>query len=406
MLRLSHIASFLSRRALRVLAVLAAAVSVSASAQTDDDVPQPPRRHPSEMPKVATSADGAISVVAADIPGDPMGVRLPILQFATRTVRSLERAYKLEMPKGRSTAIAIHALDGTTNDVRVLSRWMAKSRMTRIWLPSPGFSDLDALRFHISKAWLRAWLDRRRAPGVPERLLPDWVVAGALRAADSAQAHDDVRATLELWSDARMPYFPQTCRYLQATEGTSAVLAGYVVGWMRERKIFRPALERLLDGRQWDADWLLTELTGETESVKQDRASDERLARLTRSVLSPGRASDWDLKVFTSRLLLYPPEFDKSIGTNRTSCTFGEAAALAAESETVRQAAWQKAREMPFCSIGRGESLAAAASAYRTFLLGVVRGEKPETLRPLLDEADRMMEKTLNENGKDDNRRR
>lgn len=390
----------------RGLAVLAAALTLSALAQADDDDPQIRRRHPSEMPRVATSADGSVSVVAADIPGDPMGVRLPILQFATRTVRLLEKAYRMEMPKGRSAAIVIHALDGTTNDVRVLSRWMEKSRMTRIWLPSPGFSDLAVLRFQISKAWFRAWLDRSRAANVSERLLPDWVVMGALRAADGAQAHDDVRSTLELWSTAQMPCFPQVCRYLQATEGRSAVIASYVVGWMKERKVFKTALERLVDGRPWDADWLLRELTGETDAVRQDRVSDERFARLTRAVLSPGRASDWDLKVFTSRLLLYPPEFDRSIGTNRTSCTFGEAVVLAAENETVRQAAWQKAREMPFCSIGRGESLAAVASAYRTFLLGVVRGEKSETLRPLLDEADRMMEKTLNENGKDDNRRR
>ncbi|MGN0853498.1 MAG: hypothetical protein ACI4Q3_09005 [Kiritimatiellia bacterium] len=365
----------------------------------------PPPRLPSEMPRVATSADGVVAVVAADVPGDPVGFRLPILRFASRTIRELERAFKLEGGKQKSAGIVIHAQDGTTNDARVIVRVVNGGALTRIWLPSPGFSRLETLRFEIAKAWFRNWVYRARGKAVAEEaLLPDWVVQGCLRALNAEQAHDDTRFVLNLWSEGRLPFFPGLCVHLRTTDGPAAAVSGYLVGWMKEKRLFRKMLDRLAGGEPWSGAWLAEELTGETDPVRQDRVSDERLARLTRAVLSPGRASDWDVKVFTSRLLLYPPEFDKSIGANCTSCTFSEAIGLAAGNETVRQAAWQKAREMPFCAIGRGDGLAAAAAAYRKFLVGVARGESAEVLRPLLDEADGLMEKMLNEDGKDDNR--
>ena len=87
-----------------------------------EDEPAVVRRKPSEMPKVATSAGGFVKVVAADVPGDPMGFRLPILQFATRNLRELEKAYKLEMPRREEPGLVIYALDGRTNDTRVIVR--------------------------------------------------------------------------------------------------------------------------------------------------------------------------------------------------------------------------------------------------------------------------------------------
>ena len=134
-------------------------------AQEDEPVA---RRKPSEMPKVATSAGGFVKVVAADVPGDPMGFRLPILQFATRNLRELEKAYKLEMPRREEPGLVIYALDGRTNDTRVIVRVVRREGgiTTRVWLPSPGFSDLDQLRFEIARAYLRAWVDRAASRGV------------------------------------------------------------------------------------------------------------------------------------------------------------------------------------------------------------------------------------------------
>lgn len=364
-------------------------------------------RTAAEMPKVASSADRFVEVVAADVPGDPVGFRLPILQFTTRLLRDVERVYQLKMPRGEP-GLVIHALEGRTNDVRVVSRAQRRNRasLTRVWLPSPGYSDIEALRFAILKAYLRAWVDRSRPASarVPAAAVPDWFVLGALRGLDGGRVDDDKRAVLERWSSADLPFFPAVCRDLRAGEGRDAELCGYVVAWMKERRMIGKALEELAAGRAWEAGRLAKALTGENEPVRQDRASDERLARLTRSVLSPGRAAPWDLKVFASRLLLYAPEFDKNIGANSKSCTFREALAMSQSNLTMRVVAARKAREMPFCAIGRGPALAETSEAYRLFLTGLARGEGPETLGPMLDKAELRLEEMLNEDRKDDNR--
>ncbi len=390
-----------------VLAVFAMLAGFFACAQEEAPAAAPPaRKRAAEMPKAALGADGFVEVVAADVPGDPVGFRLPILQFTTRLVREVERVYGLSMPRG-GVGLLIHAQDGTTNDVRVISRAgrRAGAAITHVWLPSPGFSDLEALRYAIVKAYFRGWIDRNRPKGVAAAAeMPDWMALGALRGLDGATVHDDKRAALAMWSEARLPFFPVLCRDLRAGAGEEAALCGYVVSWLKERKLFRKALEGLAAGRAYEGARLAADLTGETDPDEQDRASDERLARLTRAVLSPGRASRWDLKVFLSRLLLYPAEFDKNIGAKGTSCTFREAIALAADHPALREAAARKAREMPFCAIGRGPALAEASEAYRLFLTGLARGDAPDELGRLLDEAEAQMQEILDEDRKDDNR--
>lgn len=389
-----------------VLGAVLAFACLVACAQEEDAVPRA-RKTVAEMPKAAMGAEGFVEVVAADVPGDPVGFRLPILQFTTRLLRDIERVYGLNMPRGE-VGLLIHAQDGTTNDVRVISRVgrRGNSAITHIWLPSPGFSDLEALRFAIAKGYFRSWIDRNHPGNAtrPAAEMPDWMILGALRSLNSETVHDDKRGALVMWSEARMPCFPVLCRDLRVGTGETAMLCGYIVSWLRERKLFKKTLEGLAAGDPLDAARLATDLTGEKDPDLQDRASDERFAKLTRAVLSPGRASRWDLKVFTSRLLLYPAEFDKNIGANRTSCTFREAIALAAEYPAIREASARKAREMPFCAIGRGQALADVSEAYRKFLIGLARGDDPDELGRLLDDAETQLQEILNEDGKDNNR--
>ncbi len=365
------------------------------------------RKTVAELPKVASSSDGFVEVVAADVPGDPVGVRLPILQFTTRLVRDIERVYGLEMPRG-GVGLLVHAQDGTTNDVRVISRAGRRNGavITHIWLPSPGHSNLEALRFAIAKAYFRGWIDRNRPQegASPAVEMPNWMVLGVLRTLNGERVDDDKRMILTMWSEARLPYFPVLCRDLRAGTGEAAALCGYVVAWLKERRLFKKTLEGLAAGQVLTGARLAADLTDETDPDAQDRASDERLARLTRAVLSPGRASSWDLKVFTSRLLLYPAEFDKNIGANGTSCTFREAIAQAAENPAIRAAAARKAREMLFCAIGRGSALTDVAEAYRLFLTGLARGDAPDELGRLLDDAETQLQEILNEDRKDNNR--
>jgi len=349
------------------------------------------------LPKLATACDGLVGVLAADVPGDSVGFRLPILQFVSSQVRDLERAYKLQMPRREGIGIFVNVGDGRTNDTRVIARRTRRPGgdvQTRIVLPSPGFSDLDELRFAVAQAYFRAWIFRN---GGATNELPEWVVQGAVRAANAETAHDDTRFVLGLWSQARLPYFPALCTDMRKANGAGAALSGYLVAWMKEKHLVKPTLDNLAAGKPWDGRRLAEALTGETEPFLQDRASDERFARLTRAVLSPGRASDWDLSVFTSRLMLYPPVFNKREGL---SYTFREAVDLAAERQNVREAAWQKAREMPFCAIGRGDALADVAMSYRTFLVAAAQGKPADELKPLLEAADGKMNAILEEQKK------
>lgn len=351
-------------------------------------------RKPFQMPKVASSSDGFVEVVAADVPGDPMGFRLPILGFATRSIRELERVYKLEMPRRDGAGLAIHAMDGRTNDTRVVARTFRREAglITRIWLPSPGYSDIGLLRFEIAKAYFACWIERSAPRGTVPGALPDWFVQGALRAADAQTAHDDVRFVLNLWSSARLPFFPALCADLRVAKGPAAALPGYVVSYVRERGFFKAVLERLASGAAWDGAWLAERLTGESDPVQQDRVSDERLVRLSRAVLSPGQASDWDVQLFASRLWLYPAGRGGAPGR---PYSFSEAIPLAATNVQLRAAAARKSIEMPMYVLGRGEKMMEAGEAYRQFLLAVARGGEPGELRPLLEKADGILDALL-----------
>ncbi len=376
---------------------VAAMLAGAAFAQEEGERKMSAAQRLRSLPKLATACDGLVGVLAADVPGDEVGFRLPILQFVSSQVRDLERAYKLQMPRRDGIGIFVNVGDGRTNDTRVVARRTRRPGgdvQTRIVLPSPGFSDLDELRFAVAQAYFRAWIFRN---GGSTNELPEWVVQGAVRAANAETAHDDTRFVLGLWSQARLPYFPALCTDMRKAKGAGAALSGYLVAWMKEKHLVKPLLDHLAAGKPWDGRRLAAELTGETDPFLQDRASDERFARLTRAVLSPGRASKWDLSVFTSRLLLYPPVFDRG---NGLSYTFREAVDLAADRRSVREAAWQKAREIPFCAIGRGDALADVAMSYREFLVAAAQGKPADELKPLLDAADGKMNAILEEQKK------
>jgi len=377
--------------------VAAACLAVRGAIGMDDDAARTPsaadiKAAVARLPKSNLSADGLVRVVAADVPGDEIGYRAPILNFAMREIRAMASTYKVQAPSVREPAIVIYALDGTTNDTRVVSRTSLRKgvRTTRIWLPSPGYADLELLRVEVATAYLRVCgLD-----------FPDWVVQGMMRGTNLDTAHGDIHFVLNLWYEARLPFFPSLCTDLRAARGRGATLAGYVVGWMREKNLMDVWRRRFAAGEKWDGRRLAEDLTGETVPALQDRANDERLARLTNSVLYPGRASAWDISIFTSRLLLYPTFFDKIYDANRTCCTFAEAIPLAGESQELRGAAFRKANEVIYYALGRGDDLSAAAFAYREFLLALSKGSASAAEMELaLDKAQGLLRKAAEKSG-------
>ena len=342
-------------------------------------------------PKAATSSDGFIRVVANDDPRDEVGFRLPILAFAGKEIDSLAKAFDIKRVRVSEPGLVIYALDGRTNDTRVIVRPETRksgSRVVKIFLPSPGYSDLDELRSGIARSFLGGEL-------------PDWVLQGVIRCEDDATRREDERFVLGLWSDARLPFFPALCTDMRVGKGRAAALPGYIAGWIRERKL----LARLMR-EKWDGARLAEMLTGEKDPVMQDRASDERLARLARSVLQPGGCGIWELDFFSSRLSLYSPVFCVKIARHRFTCPFGDAIEENGTNLLVRTAAFMKAREIPLYALGRGDELQGVAEAYTRFLFALAGGENPEKLREMLGNADSRLEKAYEKRREDNHRQR
>ena len=117
--------------------------------------------------------------------------------------------------------------------------------------------------------------------------------------------------------------------------------------------------------------------------------SDENGLRLMRKILKPGFASRRDVLIFASRLYLYPPQYDLRFVGGLDKMSFRDAIAASRKDLLLRLVALARADMLPVFGGGRGDSLTAAAEAYRKFLLELARGEKSdEELADLLDEAD------------------
>ena len=352
------------------------------------------------LPKSVFSSEGFIQVIAPDVPGDPVGFRRPLLGFASGIVRDLSKTYSLEMPRVASPAITLHAGQVTTNDARVIVKTKVRSNgtlSTRILLPNPATADVEKCALEVAKAFFRFHSG--------EHEVPEWVVQGAMRAADATTRHDDILFVMELWARGRLPYFPALCTDLRVARGRAAALPGYVAAWIKEKKLFAPILKRLANGEKWDGGKLAEELTGEKEPFRQDCASDERLMKLMRGVLTPGSPSRWDFNVFASRLLLYSPFFD-TISANGAPMSFRTVATTCLRTNSVvRAAAAWKARELPFYALGRGDGLGEAARAYQAFLFELANGKSErERLEDLLDVAEAKFGKAYEENRKNGNR--
>ena len=369
----------LVRRSFIAAATVAVAALAASSVRADLDF----------APKSVVSTDGFVRVVAYDNPRDDMGFRSPILAFAGNILDSLSATFGVKREKVKQPGLIIYAMDGRTNDTRVIVRPETRasgSKVVKVFLPSPGFSDLDELRCAVAKSFVGADM-------------PDWLVQGVLRCRDEGVRKADVRFVLELWSNARLPFFPALCTDLRVGKGRAAALPGYVAGWIMERKILGK-----FKAEGWNGRRLAEMLTGETDPVLQDRASDERLARLARSVLEPGVCGRWELDFFSSRLSLCSPYFDAKLVDGNAVCSFREAMEKGESNLLVRATALLKTREMPLYALGRGDELRIVADTYRRFLLGVAAGEDRKKLEQFLNNADSRLEAAYEKCGKDDNR--
>jgi len=378
-----------------------------------------------EMPRSATTADGFVEILAADVPGDSMGFRLPLLRFTSQFVQELEHAYGLQMPREQGRGLVVNALDGKTNDVRVIAKVVQRDGhiLTRLWLPSPGYTNLEALRFEIAQAYFRAWVDRHRPEGSKSLAdeLPKWLAFGAFNARTEEGSDTAIRAMLELRLEKRLPEFPKCVLELKKiTSLDDAILAGYVASWLRERRALAAVLSGLAGGKSWSTEELLVTLTGQQGVAEQRKAFEERLERQSRAVLSPGRATAWDLRNFQAQLMLEVVQVDaEGKPGKRELVDFRTAIKRVGSDEgPLRLAAQRKLRELPMYAVQRGPDMAALSEAYSEFLVRLSRGASAERLGPLLDAAEAKFKEIVekgskpapkpktaeDENGKNNNR--
>ena len=346
------------------------------------------------IPRSLQSSDRFVQVFGIDDPEKGESVRSPILHFATQELDSLRRTFSVKNPKRRTSAIVIRAGEGLTNDVRVISRReMYDGEMrTRIILPSPGYSDLDKLRFEIAKAFFDAW------GGVP-----DWFTAGAIRCVDHERSRLDACKVMDHWAAGRLPSFRHLVAGASRMGAEADYLAGYLAAWIKEMRVLPQLLESAPGDDVWSDDSICVCLTGQSRPEAQDRANDERLVRISRSVMTPGRAGLRDVTLFASHLRLYAGLFSDEFENGASACSFREAITLSASDITVRLAAYGKLNTLSIWAIGRGEMIAEANQAYIEFLRALVRGDKAERLESLLDEAEAKLEAAYEDGRKNDN---
>jgi len=108
---------------------------------------------------VITRVNGLVQVYA-DCPADMRReYQSGVAAFAADTVRRLYSARRLKEERFAKAGIIVHVGDGRTNRTDVVSR--VEGARTRIYLPCPGFSDIDAFRREIVKAFHLAVLGEK-----------------------------------------------------------------------------------------------------------------------------------------------------------------------------------------------------------------------------------------------------
>ena len=419
------------RAFLSIVFILAAAAVPAAPRVTATVVETPPETLASRARDAirngpAVSSDGFIEVYSNEpADQDGPGFRGPILQASSEECAALAKLVGLEMPSG-SAGLVIYVGDGRTNDTRVIERGdsnVSGALLTRVYLPSPGFSDLDLFRRAVAAAWFRAWVARHASDDVGRpSAVPDWVIDGLLRNLDPATRLADQLFVIGLWQQGRLPFFPALAGSMRFARGRAQALDGFFVQWLLEARMpaadaaaapaaggshgafpaarrphlsttaFRRMLDSLAGGAPWSGAKMAAELSGVADPVAQDHALDERLVRAVRSVLSPGHPTPLDARTFAARLLLYPPFFDINFQNSSKCCDFHEAIALSENDLFVRVAAILKSQEIPIFAVGRGPELEKASEAYVLFLRELARGTKAARLADLLDDADAKLE--------------
>jgi hypothetical protein len=144
---------------------------------------------------VVTKVDGLVRVYAncpADMRRD---YQLPVAGFVADVCRALAPARRKNMRKFAEPGIVVYIGDERTNRTDVIVREGVRddgSRVTRIYLPAPGFADREKLRLAAGRAFFRA---------VTGETFDEPAVRRALRDTDPLLRAADDRRDLVRWRE-------------------------------------------------------------------------------------------------------------------------------------------------------------------------------------------------------------
>ena len=149
---------------------------------------------------------------------------------------------------------------------------------------------------------------------------------------------------------------------------------------------------RVADERDRMDLWLAGKLPSRTPE------EDEENLKRMRKVIEPGVASRADVRLFASRLFLYPAVLEAPFCGRFDCLSFREAVKCAKTDPRIRLVAYAKSGQLVAFGGGRGETLALASRLYFAFLVELAKGEKSESeLLDLLDAADVKLNVALEE---------
>lgn len=370
--------------------------------------PKPGVSLPSIIP--AVSRDGLVEVFSREDPlQEGFTFQSCILKAASSLVDTLSQESGIEIPrksnksKNRCAApIVIHVGSGTNEDERVLSKTLqdaAGSPITHIYMPSPGYSDLDEFKKTIAFAWIKAYV-HRTAPArytPPVSPVPEWLVDGIVRATDQKTKLRDRVFAIYLWKTGRLPALSKICSLSRTPTEPEKAVAGFITAWMLEknanksRNVFQTVLDNIASGKGCDGNSIATMLTQRSILEEQEKSFDDYALKISSKVLWPGKASPIDIDNFMRQLSITAPDFGIRFANGQRQFPFHDAAHSAEADPKARLSAHYLSQRLPYYAIGRGKELEQAGLAYTKFLNAFAAGATNTALRVLLVEANAKM---------------
>jgi len=147
---------------------------------------------------VVTQCEGLVQVYADCSEDLRREYQMPIASFAAETVKTLNQGLSVKPKRYRDARIIVHVGDARTNDASVVSRTVTNGTkvVSRIYLRSPGYSDLSRFRLEIVKAFGRTVLGEE---------IDDAAALATYRKADPRFRVSDEHSRLMGWLAGTMP---------------------------------------------------------------------------------------------------------------------------------------------------------------------------------------------------------